>query len=145
MPTAARKDPVASFNFRVAFEGIEFAFSEISGLTTETTVIEYRNGNEEARMRKIPGQHKDTNIVAKRGMLLGTDETWKLRLSVINGKTQRFSGTITLLDEGRQPAMSWNFFEGFISKMDFPALNAKNNDVAVASIDIAVEGLELAG
>ena len=66
--TADRHDPFAAFNFRVDIDGITVAgFSECSGLTTETDIIEYREGNEDITVRKLPGQKKYANIVLKRG------------------------------------------------------------------------------
>ena len=62
---------------------------------------------------------------------------------MITGRTQRKSGTIQLLDEARQPALKWNFREGWPSKWEGPALNAKNNDVAIETLEIAHEGLVL--
>jgi phage tail-like protein len=62
---------------------------------------------------------------------------------VIEGKTQRLSGTITLLNEARQPTLVWKFYEAWPSKWAGPAFNAKNNDVAIEEMELAVEGLEL--
>ena len=57
----ARATPYPAFNFIVnigtgeAFGG----FSDVSGLQTEITVSEYRNGNERlSHVRKIQGVHK---------------------------------------------------------------------------------------
>ena len=62
---------------------------------------------------------------------------------MIDGKTERQSGTIVLLDEARKPALRWNFREGWPSKWEGPALNAKTNEVAIETLEIAHEGLEL--
>ena len=62
---------------------------------------------------------------------------------MIAGKTQRASGSIQLLDEERKVALKWNFVQGWPSKWEGPALNAKNNDVAIESLEIAHEGLVL--
>lgn len=142
MATADRHDPLTSFNFIVDIQGVKAGFSEVGGLSTETDVVEYRNGDEEPHMRKIPGKAKYTNISCKRGYTSQFVDLWQWRLPVIQGKTQRRGGTITLLDEGRKPAIVWKFFEGWPSKLAGPALNAKNNDVAIEEMEIAVERLE---
>lgn len=143
MATAARRDPLASFNFIVDIEGIRAGFAEISGLTNETTPIEYREGPEDITVRKIPGQRKYTNIMLKRGFTLNGKDLWEWRKSVVEGRTRRMSGTITLLDEGRRPALVWRFFEAWPSKWSGPAFNAKNNDIAIEELEIVHEGLEL--
>jgi len=119
-------------------------FSEVGGLTSEEDVIEYRDGKEDTTVRKIPGLKKFTNINFKRGYTKSKD-LWQWRKSVMDGKTERLSGTVTPLDEARQPALVWRFFEGWPSKWSGPALNAKNNEIAIEELEICVEGLELEG
>ena len=55
---ANRDTPYGAFNFTVSFDGGETfgGFSDVSGIGTELTVAEYRNGNEkENHVRKVPG------------------------------------------------------------------------------------------
>ena len=51
--------------------------------------------------------------------------------------------TITLLDESRQPVMVWKFHRAWPCKWSGPSLNAKSNEVAIESLEICHEGLEL--
>jgi len=142
--TGARTDPYAAFNFLVEIDGITVAgFSECSGLTTETDHIEYRTGDKDITVSKLPGLRKFPNIVCKRG-LTATTELWQWRLTVINGQTDRRSGSITLLDEGRKRALEWKFTAGWCCKWEGPTLNAKNNEVAIETLEICHEGLVLA-
>jgi phage tail-like protein len=141
--TGQRDDPYSAFNFVLQIDNVEVAgFSECSGLTTETDVVEYRNGNEETFVRKLPGLRKYTNIVLKRGYTQSRD-LWNWRKTVLDGATERQGGSIVLLDEKRQPALKWTFTEGWPSKWEGPALNAKNSEVAIESLEIAVETLIL--
>lgn len=143
MPTGQRNDPYAAFNFLVEVDGVIAAgFSEVSGLDTETDVIEYRNGDETQTVRKLPGLRKFPNIVLKRGF---TDNKllWEWRKRVMDGRTQRQSGSVVLLNEAREEALRWNFRDGWPSKLQGPSLNAKQNEVAIETLEIAHEGLEL--
>jgi phage tail-like protein len=140
--TSSRNDPFTSFNFVVDIQGMRAGFSEVGGLATETDIIEYREGTEDITMRKIPGKRKYTNLTFKRGYTNSKD-LWLWRKKVMEGKTERMSGTITLLDEARKPALVWKFFEAWPSKWAGPAFNAKNNEIAIEEMDLAVEGLEL--
>lgn len=136
-------DPYSAFNFLVEIDGVvQAGFSECSGLTTESDVIEYRNGDEDITVRKLPGLKKFTNISLKRGYTSSKD-LWEWRKKVIDGKTERQSGTIKLLDEARDEALTWNFYEGWPSKWEGPSLNAKNNEVAIETLEIACEKIEL--
>jgi phage tail-like protein len=143
-PTGDRNDPYSAFNFLVEIDGVTVAgFAEVGGLTTETDIVEYRNGDEDITVRKLPGKAKYTQISCKRGYTKSR-ELWEWRRLAITGRTERKSGTIQLLDEARQPALKWNFREAWPSKWEGPALNAKNNEVAIETLEIAHEGLELA-
>ncbi len=145
MPDGKRNDPYGQFNFLIEIDGVvKGGFSEASGLTTDTNIIEYREGAEQqGTTRKLPGLMKYNNIVLKRGWTKDKS-LWAWRKKVIDGKTQRNSGSIVLLDEARNEALRWNFREGWPSKWEGPALNAKTSEVAVETLEIAHEGLELA-
>ncbi len=138
-----RKDPYGAFNFVVQIDGVNVAgFSEIGGLTSESDVIEYREGNEDITVRKLPGLRKFSNITLKRGYTDSLD-LWKWRQTVMQGKTERKSGTIILQNESRQPALKWAFKEAWPNKWEGPSLNAKTNDAAIESLEIVCEDLAL--
>jgi phage tail-like protein len=141
--TGTRDDPFSAFNFLVEIDGVTVAgFSEVSGLDSETDPIEYRNGSEDITVRKLPGLRKYPNIVLKRGFT-PDKSLYDWRRTVTQGRTERHSGTIVLLNEAREPALRWNFREGWPSKLQGPALNAKNNETAIETLEIAHEGLEI--
>ncbi len=101
---ATDSDPYGQFNFQVKIDGIIVAgFSEVSGLITDTNIIEYREGSDNVEtVRKLPGLRKYNNIVLKRGWT-ADNKLWTWRKSVIDGQTQRKTGSIVLLDESRSP------------------------------------------
>ncbi len=143
MASGDRKDPYAAFNFVVQIDGVNVAgFSEVGGLTTETDVIEYRNGDEDITVRKLPGLRKYTNLSFKRGFTDSKD-LWQWRQSVMQGKTERRSGTIILQNEERKPALKWQFIQGWPNKWEGPSMSAKSTDVAIETLEIACEGIEL--
>ena len=141
--TASRVDPYPGFNFLVEIDGVIAAgFAEAGGLDTETDPIEYREGNDTQTVQKLPGLRKYPNIVLKRGFT--SDKLlWDWRKKVMDGRTERQSGSIVLLNEARDEALRWNFREGWPCKLQGPALNAKQNEVAIETLEICHEGLEL--
>jgi phage tail-like protein len=141
MASTQRDDPYKGFNFRVEIDGVTVAaFSEVSGLESETAVIEYRTGAESNTVRKLPGLTKHANIVLRRGVTQD-DELWNWRKTVVDGNVERRDGSIVLLDDDRADVLRWNFSQGWISKWTGPDLNAKANEVAIETIEIAHEGL----
>jgi phage tail-like protein len=114
----------------------------VSGLESETAVVEYRTGGDPSTVRKVPGLTKYANIVLKRGLTRDL-ELWNWRKTVVDGKTVRRSGSIILLDESGKQVLRWHFVGGWPVKWEGPALNAQANEVAIETLEIAHEGLEL--
>jgi phage tail-like protein len=143
MAVGDRNDPYGAFNFLLEIDGLAVAgFSEVSGIATESDVVEYREGNQLATMKKLPGLIKYANIGLKRGFTQNV-ELWDWRKSTENGQTLRLGGAVVLLDEARQPVLRIKFREGWISKWEGPALNSANSEVAIESLEIAHEGIDL--
>ena len=140
--TSSRNDPYTSFNFIVDIQGMRAGFSEVGGLSTETDVIEYREGNEDITMRKLPGKRKYTPITLKGGLTKDL-RLWKWSEEARNGKTRRLPGMITLVNEARKPALVWKFYEAWPSKWAGPAFNAKNNEIGMETLEICHQGIKL--
>jgi phage tail-like protein len=142
MPAPARPDPFGAFNFIVEIDGIAAAaFAECTGLGSETQVIEYRTGDM-AASAKLPGLTKYSNITLRRG-ITRDDALWRWRKTVVEGKPERRDGAVVLLDEARNPVLRLNFRNGWPCRWEGPVLNARGSAVAIESIEIAHEGLEL--
>lgn len=147
MPSVERKDqrPYMQFNFRVEIDGQEVGgFQEVSGIGTELAVTEYRHGNDkENNVRKLIGLNKAADITLKRG-ILGTETLFKWLDAIRKGAADRRTVKITLLNEGRDPGMTWVLNNASATKMNFGPLNAKGSDVAMEELVLAYERLELA-
>jgi len=151
MPPVFREDPYGGYNFLVVINGIsddgtavKGSFSEASGLEVEVAPIEYRNGSEDIRVRQLPGLKKFTNITLKRG-ITGDIAFWNWILAGMSGQVQRTDGSVVLLNENRQEVQRWNFTRGWPCKYTGPGLNAANNEVAMETLEICHEGLEIDG
>ena len=70
-------------------------------------------------------------------------ELWNWRKTVLNGATVRKEGSITLLNESRQPVLRWNFRAGWPIKWEGPSINATENEISIETLEIAHEGLEM--
>jgi phage tail-like protein len=139
----ARVDPYKNFRFLVEIEGLTQAgFSECSGLGSKVEVIEYREGGEPATVRKLPGRVSYPDITLKWGVT-GSRELYDWHRHVVQGQIQRKRCSIILLDDSGTPKVRWNLFEAWPSKWDGPALNAKGSEVAIETLTITCEGLEL--
>jgi len=141
MATGQRVDPYRGFNFLVEIDGITQAgFQEVSGLDSSTDSVDYREGSDPNHVRKLTGLNKVSAITLKRG-ITDSDELWKWRLTVIEGKAERRNGSIILLDSTGREKLRWNFVNAWPSKWTGPALNATSTAVAVETLEITHEEL----
>jgi phage tail-like protein len=144
---AERQTPYGAFNYIVNFDGGEEfgGFSDVSGIGSEITIAEYRNGNEkENHVRKIPGIHKNSDITLKRG-LINSKTLWDwIRQVRTEGVAAQKGVTVTLLDEARNPVQTWQFRGVVPMKYTGPTLAAKGGgDVAMEELTLSVQGLEI--
>ncbi len=145
----ARETPYAAFNFTVEMgDDIESSsafggFSDVSGLSTEITMMEYRYGNDpENRMRKRPGMYKTGDTTFKRGVMgvkNFADWMMKTRHDPLTGRNL----IVTLNDEQGNPVLRWKLVNSRPLKFTGPALAAKGGtDVAMEELVVTSEGLE---
>jgi len=136
--------PLPVFHFTVEWGGTRVGFSEVTGLTRENQVIEYRDGSfREYSSIKFPGLHKFNNVTLKRGIVRADNEFFRW-LSTINLNTvERRDVIVSLLNENHEPVMVWKIQNAFPVKIEGPQLKASGNEVAIESIELAHEGLEL--
>ncbi len=142
MPT--RVDPYRGFNFLVEIDGITQAgFQECGGLDASTDPVDYREGADPNHVRKLTGLNKYAPITLKRG-ITDSDELWKWRQTVIDGKAERKNGSIVLLNESGSEKLRWNFAGAWPSKWTGPSFNSTGNAIAVETFELTHEELKKA-
>ncbi|MCA9675445.1 MAG: phage tail protein [Kofleriaceae bacterium] len=153
MALVYRNDPYGGFNFEVILTGVSDdgtavrgSFAEVSGLEAEVVAIEYRNGSEEMRHRKLPGLAKYKAVTLKRGVI-GDLALWNWIRRGVTGDygNLRTDGSIILKNEAGQEVMRWNLTRAWASKYTGPSFNAKNSEVALETLEIQIERLEIDG
>lgn len=136
-------DPFASFNFLVESGGVLTAgFSECTGLGSESDAIDYRNGNDDILVRKLPGLKKFGNVTLKRGVSIGHD-FFQWRQTVMDGDIDRRDISIILLDEKRSEQVRYNLTAAWPVKWTGPEMKASANEMAVESLELVCEGVTL--
>ena len=144
MPTAAKQYPLPTFHFTVEWGGTRIGFSEVTGLTQENQAIEYRDGSfPEYSSIKMPGLRKFSNITMKRGVVKSDNDFFKWLSTVKMNTVERRNLVICLRDEELNPVMVWNVSNAFPVKVEGPQLKASANEVAIESIELAHEGLQV--
>jgi phage tail-like protein len=145
-----RTTPYGAFNFAVNLNGPIGedqplgGFSDVSGLSNEITIAEYRSGNEKPNhVRKVPGIHKVGDVTLKRG-LVNSSDLWAW---ITQTRTQGIAGKrtiiITLRDEAGTPVQKWTLGGVVPMKWTGPTLAAKGGgDVAMEELVLSGESLE---
>jgi phage tail-like protein len=144
MATADKQYPLVTFHFTVEWGGNRIGFSEVTGLTQENQAIEYRDGSfPEYSAIKMPGLRKFAPITLKRGIVVHDNDFFKWLSTVKMNTVERRNIIIALRNENLDPVMVWHVSNAFPVKVDGPQLKAMDNAVAIESIDIQHEGLEV--
>jgi phage tail-like protein len=144
---ANRTTPYGAFNFVVNFDGGELfgGFSDVSGLGTELTIAEYRNGNEkENHVRKVAGVHKVGDVTLKRGIVSSITLFNWIKDARVKGPDAKKSVTIQLMDEAQKGVQTWVLRGVLPMKYTGPTLAAKGGgDVAMEELVLSSEALEI--
>ena len=143
----ARDVPYPNFNFIVSFDGDETfgGFSDVSGIQTELTMAEYRNGNDPFNhVRKIQGVHKVGDVTCKRGLVeSGTIWAW-VDQARVGGPSAKKTVTVRLRDEAGETVQTWTLERVLPMKWTGPTLAGKGGgDVAMEEIVLSAEAMEL--
>jgi phage tail-like protein len=138
-------DPLVGAHFRIDASGMATGFfTEVSGLGSETQVIEHKIMAKEPTgvVRKVPGLLKWNDITLKRGITANMD-FYEWRKLVEQGKVAdaRVAVTITMLDQSGNPIAEWNLESAWPSKISGPSIKADANEIGIEELTIVHEGI----
>lgn len=137
--------PLPKFYFSVTIDGKVMPFQEVSGLDTETQVIEYRAGNSKGFSTiKMPGIKKFGNVTLKKGVFAKDNALFDWYKGIEGNLIKRAAVTISLLDQSGAPTMVWTLTNAWPTKITGTDLKADGNEVAVETLELAHEGLVIA-
>lgn len=153
--------PLTKMNFIVTAAGSSTdtaAFSEVSGVEASVDVIEFRQGNSNSLApMKLPGLVKHGNVTLKYGCTLSNGFLKWAAACVSETRSQDIyrEVCIELIDvtaaapnavaTTTSGACIWKLKNAWVTKYSAPDLNATANEVAIESVEIAYEELEIPG
>ena len=143
---ADRTTPFPAFNFTVSFDGNEEfgGFSDVSGIMTELTIAEYRNGNDKQNyVQKVQLMTKTGDVTCKRG-LIDASLVWAwIRQARTDGPAAKRTVVVTLLNEKRDPVQKWTLGGCLPLKWTGPTLAGKGGgEVAMEELVLSCESLD---
>jgi phage tail-like protein len=139
-----RDDPYLNFNFRVEIDGVAIAgFSEADLPAGRIEAVAYREGTDKASAaRLLPGRVEWEPVVLRRGFT-GDPALFQWWGGVLQGNVARRNVSIVLLDEQRDEVARWLVRRAWPQKWDGPDLRGLGNEVAIETLELAHEGVEL--
>ena len=118
-------------------------FNECSGIKNTTEIVEIQEGGLNARVHKVPGQTRWENIVLKYGM---SSDTYLVewRNEILNDQFgNRRYASIIVLDNSLSELRRFNIKNAWPVSYEGPSLSAAGSDLAVESVEIAHDGVEI--
>lgn len=182
-----KTDPVRNFRFIAQFLPLGgtgnstlsnmfkpvVGFTSISGLTTTTESIPYREGGYNTSVHQVPGQTSFSPITFQRGVILGTPQHWNwmrqlfrvveggaltdqfrcdIKISVIQHPRPNTAATSvvpnyaydsTVTDDLKNTAMQFRVYNAWPTSVAYSDLNAGDNAIMVEQLTVVHEGFSL--
>ena len=136
--------PMPKFHFKVMWNDVQMSFQEVSGLDAQSEEIKYRAGDSSVySVVKMPGLIKYGNVTMKKGIFKGDNKFWDWFSKIKMNTIERTTVTISLIDEKDTETMVGTLKNAWPTKITGTDLKAEGNEVAVESIEIVHEGLEI--
>jgi phage tail-like protein len=137
--------PLGSFGFIIRFDGDEdnssSYFQEVTGLSVNVNTTDYCEGGVNNTTHKVIGHTSYGNVILKRGLTDTNFLQWVLNF--INGKLIRKNVIISVLGDDGDNSIAYKLTRTVPVKWSGPDLNVMQDTIAVESIELAVEGIEI--
>jgi len=129
------------FHFRVSFgastDDGDTRFQEVSGLTAEVSLEEYREGGLNVHVHRLPTGAKYNNLVLKRGYMAGTTAATWCRNAIEQFVFEPKDVDVVLLNDQHQPLAQWTFVGAYPVKWSIADFKAQDNAIAIESMELA--------
>jgi phage tail-like protein len=140
-----KEDPVNASMFKIDFgNGLEGYFQSVSGGGGEVeTILTKENGEKGIVIqRAIPGNFKHTALELKRG-LTSSMALWTWFKKIEEGKIAdaRVTGSLVAIGQDGKEVARWSVADAWPSKLGFPQLDAKSNDIGIETMTLQHTGM----
>ena len=139
----SNNDPIHNFQFTVDFGGETINFQEVILPESEIEIIEYRNGSDvSSGLQKFPGLTKYSNLVLKRGLTKSL-ELYEWFKQTKQGNLERRDITINILNEEKEPSVTWKLRNCWPTKYSGSTLKAQTSEIVIETLEIATEDVDV--
>lgn len=141
--------PPVGFHFKVEVLDLprpsddDLRFTEVAGLSFELSTEEVPEGGENRYVQKYPGRVKYTDLTLKRGLLASSPVRAWIEACVADLQIVPHDVMVTLLNEEREPLMTWHLVNAWPVKWSVSDFNASNNAYVVESLQLTYQTFTL--
>jgi phage tail-like protein len=136
----ARPDPYRAFRFLVEIDNTQQGgFQSVAGLERETKTDTYREGGVNHFEHQLAGVTTYPPLTLKRGLV--TTTLWDWHQDVIDGRIERKTITVVLLDEAGNEAWRWIVADAYPTKWTGTELDATASAVAAETVAFVHRGV----
>jgi len=129
------------FYFQVKIGNEEFAFKEVSGLSTEMETEPVNEGGVNNYVHLLPKQIKHGNLVLKRALMptKRNDVVWikKIMEGDFSVPIQTRSVVINLLESEGDPIYTWSCENAYPVKWEVDSLDSEKNSILIETLELA--------
>lgn len=145
----SRNIPVG-FHFKVDFNidhefYPEFRFQEVSGLSVSLSTQEVSEGGENRFKLQFPQKPKYSNLVLKRGLLIGSEIVDWCKDAIEDYDFKRANVSIHLLNGKHDAVISWQVIDAYPVKWEVSAFNAEKSELAIETIELVYKYFSVIG
>jgi phage tail-like protein len=134
--------PPVGFHFAVIFElpglaAIDTNFQEVSGLDATMEFESVKEGGENRFQHRLPTQATYSNLVLKRGMLVGSALYEWFSAAMYDYIFLPINLNVVLLNSDHLPVSAWRFMNAVPAKWSVSSLNAEESSIVAETIELS--------
>lgn len=111
-------------------------FQEVTGLSTEVTLEEYKEGGLNEYVHRLPNGVKYPNLTLKRGLFNDSAITEWCRNAIENFVFEPTTVKITLLNPEGNPLASWDFIRAYPVKWSISDFKSMDNSLVIEALEL---------
>ena len=134
---------ITSFRFAVNFQlpggTVPVHFSELSGLSVNVETESVKEGGQNAYIQKLPAQPQYANLVLKKAMEVDMALIRWITKAITTFDFIPVDMTISMLNEIREPLVSWMVAGAYPVKWEVSGLQADQSSLAIETLEMVYQ------
>jgi len=136
--------PQTGFHFSVVFELFpqlpnDIKFQEITGLNATMEMEAIKEGGENRFVHQLPGRTSYSELVLKRGRIMGSFVLQWCRNAIENFEFKPTNILISLLDENHLPLYNWYVINAIPKKLEVSGFNAERSEIVIETMTLSYQ------